>query len=150
MRAAGNRRGLASLGSFAKAVHCRFAARRGWRTFRKPVAGSSKRRGRSARSRIEAMPSEPRLRILIAEVQARCGTPFAATDATLHEEKLSRQNARLRLLLASERQARNRNDRFVQALGCFRPGDSPEEWASRAALVWCAEPDVNGAQCDLG
>ncbi len=67
-------------------------------------------------SAIEAMPSEPRLRILIAEVQARCGASFAATDATLHEEKLSRQNARLWLMLASERQARNRNERFVQAL----------------------------------
>ncbi len=97
-------------------------------------------------SAIEAMPSEPQLRILIAEVQARCGASFAATDATPHEEKLSRQNARLRLMLLGERQARNRNERFVQALGASDPATSPEEWAARAAQVWCAEPDVSGAQ----
>jgi signal transduction histidine kinase len=95
---------------------------------------------------IEPMPSEPRLRILIAEVQARCGAAFAATDATPHEEKLARQNARLRLMLANERYARNRSDRFLQALAASDPASSPEEWASRAALVFCGEPDVSGAQ----
>ena len=94
----------------------------------------------------EVMPSEPRLRILIAEVQARCAASFAAADATPHEEKLARQNARLRLLLASERQARSRNGRFLEALANSDPASSPEEWASRAALAWCAEPAVSGAQ----
>jgi signal transduction histidine kinase len=94
---------------------------------------------------IDAMPSEPRLRILIAEVQARCGGAVAATDATPHEEKLARQNARLRLSLADLRQARNRDDRFLRALAASDPGSSPEEWASRAALAFCEEPDVSGA-----
>ncbi len=98
------------------------------------------------RSSQEPMPSEPRLRILIAEVQARCAAPFAAADATLHEEKLTRQNARLRLLLSDERQARSRNDRFVQALAASDPADSPDAWASRASLTWCAEPEINGAR----
>jgi signal transduction histidine kinase len=95
---------------------------------------------------LELMPSEPRLRILIAEVQARCAASFATTDATPHEEKLARQNARLRLLLSNERQARNRNDRFMQALAASDPAIAPDDWAARAALTWCAEPDVNGAQ----
>ena len=67
-----------------------------------------------------AMPSEPRLRILVAEVQARCGGAFDASDATPHEEKLTRQNARLRLRLANERAARSRSDRFLETLGRVR------------------------------
>ena len=39
---------------------------------------------------------DPRLRLLIAEVQVRCGSPFVEPDATPHEEKLARQTARLR------------------------------------------------------
>jgi signal transduction histidine kinase len=93
----------------------------------------------------EPMPTDPRLRILVAEVQARSGTSFAANDATEREEKLSRQNARLRLLLADERDARNRSDRFLEALAAAEPAESPAEWASRAALAWCAEPEVNRA-----
>ena len=95
---------------------------------------------------LELMPSEPRLRILIAEVQARCGASFATTDATPHEEKLARQNARLRLLLANERQARSRNGRFMEALAASDPASPPDEWASRASLAWCAEPGVSGAE----
>jgi signal transduction histidine kinase len=91
------------------------------------------------------MPTEPRLRILVAEVQARSGAAFAAADATGHEEKLARQSARLRLLLSDEREARERSDRFLQALAAFEPAESPVEWASRAALTWCAEPEVSRA-----
>jgi signal transduction histidine kinase len=91
------------------------------------------------------MPAEPRLRILVAEVQARAGTSFAAADATGHEEKLTRQSARLRLLLADEREARHRSDRFLQALAASEPAESPVDWASRAALTWCAEPEVSRA-----
>ena len=91
------------------------------------------------------MPAEPRLRILVAEVQARTGASFAVADATGHEEKLTRQNARLRLLLADEREARNRSDRFLQALAASEPAETPIEWASRAALAWCAEPEVSRA-----
>ena len=90
--------------------------------------------------------AEPRLRILIAEVQARCAASFAATDATPHEEKLTRQNARLQAAACCRAASRNRNDRFVQALADSDPAISPEEWAARAALTWCADPGVTGAR----
>jgi signal transduction histidine kinase len=93
----------------------------------------------------ELMPSEARLRILVAEVQARSAAPFAATDATAHEQKLARQNARLRLLVEAEREARTRSDRFLEAVASAEPTFSPEEWASRAALAWCELPEVSKA-----
>ena len=68
---------------------------------------------------------------------AHCAASFAAADATPHEEKLARQNARLRLLLASERQARSRNGRFLEALANSDPASSPEEWASRRDRLVC-------------
>ena len=37
------------------------------------------------------------LRVLIAEVQVRCGSAFVDHDATVHEERLARENARLRI-----------------------------------------------------
>ena len=43
---------------------------------------------------------EPGLRVLVAEVQVRCGPGFVAPDATTHEERLARSNARLRIRLA--------------------------------------------------
>jgi len=98
------------------------------------------------RSSQESMPSDPRLRILVAEVQARCAAPFVATDATLHEERMTRQNARLRRLLADLRQSKGRSDRFLQALADSDPSESPEEWAARAAMTWCAEPEVSAAR----
>ena len=49
-----------------------------------------------ARSRAIPTPRDPRLRLLIAEVQVRCGSPFVEPDATPHEERLARSNARLR------------------------------------------------------
>ena len=94
----------------------------------------------------QTIPGEPRLRILVAEVQARCTAAFVATDATLHEERMTRQNARLRRLLAALRQGKGRNDRFLQALADSDPSDSPEEWAARAAMTWCAEPEVSAAR----
>jgi len=98
------------------------------------------------RSSQEAMPNQPRLRILVAEVQARCSAAFVAADATLHEERMTRQNARLRRRLAAERQGKGRNDRFLRALADSDPAESPEEWAARAAMTWCAEPDVSAAR----
>ena len=50
-----------------------------------------------------AWPAEPKLRILVAEVQARCSGTFVAADATAYEERMTRQNAGLRLRLAAER-----------------------------------------------
>jgi len=94
----------------------------------------------------EAMPIEPKLRILVAEVQAKCTAAFVAADATLHEERMTRQNARLRRLLAAERRSKGRNDRFLRALADSDPAESPEEWATRAAMTWCAEPEVSAAR----
>jgi signal transduction histidine kinase len=89
-----------------------------------------------------------RLRILVAEVQARASAAFVPPDTTVHEERLMRQNARLSLALAAERQARLRADRFLQALADFSPDESQEEWGSRAALAWCGEPEVTAARVD--
>src|SRR5207248_1211126 len=96
--------------------------------------------------RPEAPPSEPRLRILMAEVQAKCGAPFVDADATPHEEQMTRQNARLRRQLGAVREARARGDRFLQLLADSPPGETPEEWANRAAMAWCAEPEVSAAR----
>jgi len=96
----------------------------------------------------DTAPPQHRLRVLVAEVQARASGAFAAADATPHEERLTRQNARLLLSLAAERQARQRTERFLQALADSNPEDSPREWASRAALAWCAEPEVTAARVD--
>ena len=94
----------------------------------------------------EAPPSEPRLRILMAEVQARCSGPFVDADATPHEERMTRQNARLRRQLAAVRAVRDRGDRFLRMLADSPPGESPEAWADRAAMTWCAEPEVSAAR----
>jgi signal transduction histidine kinase len=90
----------------------------------------------------EAAPGEPRLRILMAEVQARCGAPFVDPAATAHEERATRQNARLRVELGRLRAGRESVDRFLDALSSSPPGETAEEWADRASRAWCAEPGV--------
>ena len=50
-------------------------------------------------ARSDVVPAEPRLRILIAEVQSRCGSLFVAADATTHEEAMTPAVARLTLRL---------------------------------------------------
>jgi signal transduction histidine kinase len=92
------------------------------------------------------MPAEPRIRILIAEVQARCCGTFVSPDASPAEERLARENARLRLRLAAECQARARGDRLLRALADTDPACSPAEWARRAAITWCAEPEFSAAR----
>jgi signal transduction histidine kinase len=94
----------------------------------------------------ELTPSEPRLRILMAEVQARCLGAFVDADATPQEERMTRQNARLRRQLAALRVSQGRSDRFLQLLAESSPSESPEEWADRAAMTWCAEPEVSAAR----
>jgi signal transduction histidine kinase len=94
----------------------------------------------------ESMPVEPRLRILVAEVQARTASSFVATDSTVHEERMTRQNARLRQQLARMRQEGDRGSRFLQSLAESDPAVSPEDWAARAAMSWCAEPGVSAAR----
>ena len=92
-------------------------------------------------------PSEPRLRILMAEVQARCAGPFVDAAATLHEERMTRQNARLRRQLGRLR-AGPGPERAASSISWpsrLRPR-SPEEWADRAAKTWCGEPAVSAAR----
>ena len=86
----------------------------------------------------EPVSHEPWLRILMAEVQARCGVPFVDPSATPHEERATRQNARLRLQVGRQRDARGRAERFLELLAGSGPGETPEEWADRAARTWCA------------
>ena len=93
-----------------------------------------------------AMPAEPRLRVLVAEVQALCSTAFVSHDATTHEERLARENARLRLRLVAEVRGRARSDRCLQAMADTDPSCSPQDWASRTATTWCAEPEFSAAR----
>ncbi len=94
----------------------------------------------------EPAPSEPRLRILMAEVQARCVGPFVDPDATVQEERMTRQNARLRRQLAALREVQDRSDRFLHLLAESNPAETPEEWADRAAMTWCGESAVSAAR----
>ena len=90
--------------------------------------------------------TDARTRILIAEVQARCGGAWVEADATAREERLTRDNARLRLdnarLLAGEAA----RDRFLTTFAASSPTDSAELWADRASLAWCEEPGVAAAR----
>ena len=81
--------------------------------------------------------ADPRLRILVAEVQSRCGTPFIAPDATQHEERMTRQNASLRLRLAEALEYRESCDRFLTAFGESDPAEPPRRLGTgrRAGLV---------------
>jgi signal transduction histidine kinase len=92
--------------------------------------------------------ADPRLRILVAEVQSRCTTPFVAPDATAHEERMTRQNARLRLQLAEAKEYRESCDRFLNALSASDPAERPESWALTAETL-CAEPSVTAARVVL-
>jgi signal transduction histidine kinase len=94
----------------------------------------------------DVLPAEPRLRILIAEVQSRCGALFAAADASPHEERMTRQCARLRLRLNEELNNRATKDRLLHALADSDPSESREAWANRAGALWCEEPEVNAAR----
>jgi signal transduction histidine kinase len=90
--------------------------------------------------------ADPRVRILVAEIQSRCGNPFIAPDATPHEERMARQNARLRLQLAEALEYRESSQRFLTAFAESDPADRPEVWARAAGLTWCAEPSVTAAR----
>jgi signal transduction histidine kinase len=91
-------------------------------------------------------PIDPRVRILTAEVQARCGGPFVEVDSSAREERLTQDNARLRLIQARLVAESASKDRFLQALTESSPTDGPEAWADRAGLAWCGEPGVAAAR----
>ena len=90
--------------------------------------------------------ADPSLRILMAEVQARCGSAFVDPTSTRDEERAVRQNARLRVELSRARLRADRAERFLDAFAASPPGETPDEWADRAARAWCAEPGVNAAR----
>ncbi len=94
----------------------------------------------------ENMPIEPRSRILVAEVQSRCGALFAAADATTHEEQMTRKTARLTLQLAAAMHKTETQERLLQAIADTKPAEAVENWVTRAGIVWCAEPEVNAAR----
>jgi signal transduction histidine kinase len=93
----------------------------------------------------DGMPADPRLRILIAEVQSRCGSLFVAADSTTHEERMTRQAARLALRLSKAEDALATQGRLLQALAESEPTEALETWTNRAARFWCAEPEVTAA-----
>lgn len=94
----------------------------------------------------EAGPIDPRVRILTAEVQARSGQPFVEPDANGREERLTRDNARLRLVHARLLAEQASNERFLRAFVDSSPDEGPEPWADRAGLAWCGEPGVSAAR----
>ena len=91
-------------------------------------------------------PIDPRVRILTAEVQARCGGPFIDADATPREERLTRDNARLRLAQARLLADQASKERFLRTLAGSSPTEGPDAWADRAGLAWCGEPGVAAAR----
>lgn len=94
----------------------------------------------------ESVSSEPRLRILIAEVQSKCGSMFASVDSTLHEERMTRENARLRLRIIDMDRNRATQARLIDALSEAPPDETPESWSARTGRIWCGEPEVNAAR----
>ncbi|WP_435010891.1 ATP-binding protein [Tundrisphaera lichenicola] len=93
-------------------------------------------------------PGDPRVKILTAEVQSRCGGNFVDPDATAREERLTRDNARLRRTVARLQVEHASNDRFVRAVAESSPTENPETWAERAGLALCGEPGVASARVD--
>ena len=89
---------------------------------------------------------DPRVRILTAEVQARSGGAFVEPDASPREERLTRDNARLRLDRARLVADRASADRFLAAFAGSAPDEAPDAWADRAGLAWCGEPGVVAAR----
>jgi len=94
----------------------------------------------------ETMSAEPRLRILIAEVQSKCGSMFASADSTAHEERMTRENARLRLRIIDLDRTRATQARLIDALAGAPPDETPETWSARTGRIWCGEPEVNAAR----
>ncbi len=91
-------------------------------------------------------PTDPRVKVLTAEVQSRCGAPFIDPDASPREEKLTRDNLRLRRDLAQSVLEGGSALRLVATLAKASPLEDPQTWADRAALAWCQEPGVASAR----
>jgi signal transduction histidine kinase len=92
------------------------------------------------------MPTDPRIKIVVAEVQARSSGDFVAADSTIHEERASRHCARLEIQLRNVRTRQARTDRLLTELAKTKPPATLDEWATAASLAWCAEPAVTAAR----
>ena len=91
---------------------------------------------------------EPRVKLLNAEVQSRCTSPFVDLDGSPREEALARSNARLRRKLIESAARADGLARFVAAFASADPVESPETWAQRAGQALCGEPGVHSARVD--
>jgi signal transduction histidine kinase len=90
--------------------------------------------------------SDPRLRLLMAEVQVRCSAAFIEPDATAHEEAMTRSNAGLRRQVAELLAGRECRDALLHALADADPSEAPTTWADRAGLGLCTTPGVATAR----
>lgn len=90
--------------------------------------------------------TEPLHRLLVAEVQAQCGSTFVDPTATVHEERLAQAHARLRIQMNALVSQRRAETRLIEALGSALPGESPAVWAERAASAWQDEPGAAEAE----
>ncbi len=91
--------------------------------------------------------TDPRVRVLIAEVQVRCGTaPFVPADIAPGEERIVRRQARLLAENELLRAGIDTRDRLLGSMAGAQPGQSPEDWAQKAGLAWCAEPGISKAR----
>jgi signal transduction histidine kinase len=93
-------------------------------------------------------PGDPRVKILTAEVQSRCGGPFVDLDASPREERLTQENARLRRDLARLRLDQDQRERFIRAVAESSPTESPEDWAERASLAFRGEPGIGAVRVE--
>lgn len=93
-------------------------------------------------------PANPdaRLRLLIAEVQIHCGSPFLEPDVTPHEIRLSRSNAQLRMQLARGEAEASTRQELIRALGESNTTESPATWSERAGLAFCTTPGIATAR----
>ncbi len=102
----------------------------------------------SGLSKWEPASADPRLRILIAEVQVKCGAGLLDPDASIQEEAISRNYAKLTLNHRRVTEELAAKDLLLTAIAEHEPTDSPEAWAERAALAWCRAPGVTSAQVE--
>jgi signal transduction histidine kinase len=100
----------------------------------------------NARPDGETTRDDPRIRLLMAEVQMRCAGGLIGPDASTHEEQISRSHARLLQRHEDLQQSHKAQTRFLDRFASSAPTESVEEWADKAALSWCREPGVASAR----
>ncbi len=102
----------------------------------------------TAAERMDGVEHDPRVKLLIAEVQSRCSSPFVDVDGAPREEALARSNARLRRRLIESTARADSLARFASAFASAEPAETPETWAKRAGMALCGEPAVHAARVD--